>query len=294
MQSPNSSGSPFTGAAVDAKGSSLINLLSLLLAGGQSIRAEGNALVLDNSDLGSIGDSIVARINHGGIFQIENADNSKSTSISAGGTIRTNTTGLALAPNGYGILNVFNGNVKCGIWSASTYQLMTAMADPTVINASTAGIFSKDQSDANSANVVTIDEDKVVSENSGKVLSRTITHADTTVYNLYSTGTTEGLRIPTDCVCAFDILITCASSGLGVVGAWEVRDVITNDGGTTSFPAGAPTVNSLHNNDAALVVAVAADNVNNRLQITAQDSSGDAGQLKWKAVVRMNILQHTA
>lgn len=193
------------------------------------------------------------------------------------------------ALGGYG----YNGKYWAGFFQEMHYAVRAA---PNFTFAGFAAQYSKDITDAASAEVVGRDEDGVVIENGGKVLSRTVNHLDASTYNLYSVGTTEGLRIPTDTVCYFDLMITAINSGASVACAYRLTGVIVNDGGTTAFAGtgGTPSTTVVNTeDDANLSVTVVADDTNDRLQIQVSDSSGDAGQIKWKAVARLCIQQHS-
>jgi len=121
------------------------------------------------------------------------------------------------------------------------------------------------------------------------VLSRTVTHSDTSTYNLYRTGTTEGIHVAPATVMAFDIMVIGSTDSAPVAVAFRFEGLIkhANATGTTSF-VGTVTKTTIDNSeDADLDVNVVADNANEALQIQVEDTSGDAGQIQWKANARL-------
>jgi hypothetical protein len=112
------------------------------------------------------------------------------------------------------------------------------------------------------------------------VLRRTTTAAALT--ELFLNGSTERMTLPPDSTWTFDILVAARSSG-GSAAGYEIKGVIENQGGVTSF-VGVPTVTALGEQVAAWNADVEADNANDALAIKVTGAA--ATTIRWVATVR--------
>jgi len=106
--------------------------------------------------------------------------------------------------------------------------------------------------------------------------------SDATPTALYLDGSSQRLSIASGRTLTFDILVVARSNAAASAG-YQLRGVIENNGGTTSF-IGTPSVTTLGEDVAAWDVSVVADDTNDALAI--QVTGAASTTIRWVATVR--------